>query len=104
MEYTSAGRLQLANLSKQLGGYTAVARRLSGRFERAVHHTTVRGWAVGTRCPELAFAFAMEDELAIPARAWLDPVPLPRMIVVRDEDVPDYDPAVDEPAPEEVAS
>lgn len=65
----SRAREQLVRLAKELG-YAGIARRLSGRFDSPVHHTTVRGWALGTRRPELAFAFAMEDELKIPARAW----------------------------------
>lgn len=73
MEYTSSGRLQLVAISEEIGGYTAVARKLSARFKSPVHHTTVRGWAVGSRRPELAFAAALEDEFRIPARAWLEP-------------------------------
>jgi|GEM_PF-3823942 len=72
----------------------------------------VAKWVGGRQRPEPHFRDAIEGVLGIPRADWYTDEErriaalgaLERPHFTRDEDVPEYDPAVDEPAPEEVAS
>ena len=84
-----------------------------------VRPDSVYRWLNGTSRPEAPYRDALQRIFKLPASAWYTDAE--RVVaygrntgglarqrrtreVVRDEDVPEYDPAVDEPSPEEVAS